>query len=661
MKLYEGKEIKLLVGDIETLACCIDFGFYDPDTEKWYEFVISKYRNDLFSFVKFYTSGKYEYVCGYNYISFDAQVIQFIINEHQKWVEDDNLTIVRRIYTFVQNLIDDQKYHLFLKYREHEFSIPVLDMFTMFGLNNEARMSSLKKIEFNINWHSVEEMPIHHSREDLTEEEILIVQNYRKNDVLATFELLKIAIGDTTLPIYKGNNQLEFRFDIMEEYDVPCLSWSDIKIGDELIKASYAKAIGVPVYKLPRKGTFRKEIHLKYCIPKYVQFKTKQLNELLKDVRELTLPAQEGFEREFKFYGTDYIMALGGLHSVNRHERYVADGEKKLRDWDVQSFYPRIIVNNSYFPYHLGKELLIVYKDLYDKRIELKPLAKTNKKIKGIVEALKLQMNIVFGKLGSMESWLYDKQTLLSVTLTGQFSLLMLIEMLELEGIHVFSANTDGITFQSDKTEIINDVWNKWQAITNFQLEETRYNNITYLTVNDYIAEKEDGEIKKKGDFITDHELWKNKSARVVPLALQEYFTKGTDPKEFINNYNEIYDYCIMAKTNGNMHLEEQEQESITKHSKLVRYYLSASSRSQLFKRGTGTKDQEMNNILNKANDVGKIYVQYFNKFEHKEDYEIDRDQYVYRCYKLIDRIEGSKRMKKLAHQVRNSNQLTLF
>ena len=83
---------------------------------------------------------------------------------------------------------------------------------------------------------------------------------------------------------------------------------------------------------------------------------------------------------------------------------------------------------------------------MFDKRLDLKPLAKTDKKIAGIVGALKLAVNSVYGKSSDMQNWIYDRRLTMFTTITGELSLLMLIEQYELRGIHVISANTDGVT-----------------------------------------------------------------------------------------------------------------------------------------------------------------------------------------------------------------------
>lgn len=674
MKLFNNKDFRVLIADIETLRGCVDLGFYNPDTEEWYEFEISQYRNDLNKFAKFYNEQDWDYCVYYNGIAFDGQVIQYILNNYSEWYDLNGLEICSLVYRYAQKVIDDKNYGLFAQFREEEFTIRVIDVYTILGLDNEARRSSLKKCEFQLDYPCVEEMPIFHGKADFTQEEISEVKSYRRNDVLATYEVFKLVLGQTTHPLYKDNNQLQLRMDIQQEFGIRCLNYADIKIGDEILKHSYANAIGKQVSELPKKGFFRKEIKLKNCIPSYVSFKTTEFKKLLTEAKKESVKQNDSFEREFVFRNTKYKLAKGGLHAENKNEVWEAKNGMIIEDDDVASYYPRIIINNNIFPQHLGKEILKVYELLYNRRVELKPQSKKDKRIKGIVEALKLALNAVFGKLGSMESWLFDAQALFSVTLTGEFSLLMLIEMFEEAGIHVISANTDGVTtyFPEDKKELKDTIVKRWQELTNFEIETVRFKRFWYSTVNDYIAEKTDGEkwedrVKKKGDFITDFELWKNKSWRIIPLALEDYFKNGTDPIRFINSHNNIYDFCIMARATGNLHLEEQIEDGtnieIKKHKKLIRYYLSNNSKSQLYKRGVGSTGKQMNVNLNAANEMGEIYIQYFNQYEKKaiKDYNIATEQYIYKTLKFIDKIHKTKKAQRFYESLKPAQQIFLF
>lgn len=54
-------DVKLGIFDIETLRGLFDVGIFDPDTKEWYEFEISYRRNDLFKFINFYQSKRFDY------------------------------------------------------------------------------------------------------------------------------------------------------------------------------------------------------------------------------------------------------------------------------------------------------------------------------------------------------------------------------------------------------------------------------------------------------------------------------------------------------------------------------------------------------------------------------------------------------------------------
>ncbi len=310
------------------------------------------------------------------------------------------------------------------------------------GLDNSARHTSLKGLEFALDMHELETMPIHHTQKDFTDEEIQKIIDYCKVDLRATWTVFQLVLGNTEHELYKENNQIQLRFDIKEEFGLDCLSYSDIKIGDELMKKSYAEEKGIKVSDLPRSGTFRKEIKLKECIPDYIEFKTPQLQNLLSEIKSKKIHPDADFGYEFIFKNTKYSLLKGGMHSVNTNEKYISNEKYIIYTSDVASFYPVSKIRRKIYPKHLGVEFLNTYEKRYNKRVELKPLSKKERKIKGICDAIKLQLNIIFGKLGSKESLYYDMKALLSVTLGNQLTILKLIEDVEEIGCHVIVANT---------------------------------------------------------------------------------------------------------------------------------------------------------------------------------------------------------------------------
>ena len=157
-----------------------------------------------------------------------------------------------------------------------------------------------------------------------------------------------------------------------------------------------------------------------------------------------------------------------------------------------------------------------------------------------------------------MQSWLYDRLVTMFTTITGELSLMMLIEKYELSGIHVISANTDGVTVKIKKSHIdkMHEINKWWCETTQYELERTDYSKIIFSTVNDYLAIKTDGKLKFKGDFLIDFELHKNKSARIIPIALKKYFVDGIPVEETIKNHKNIYDFAIRQKASKDFHYE---------------------------------------------------------------------------------------------------------
>jgi DNA polymerase elongation subunit (family B) len=388
--------MNILVYDIETMQELFLVGVYDPVKEEYLEFEVSKNKNELDSFVSWAQSNDCYWV-GYNNLRFDAQVIEWILRNYQDWHELTALETVAKIAQKAADVIHDANYDVFPEYREEWLTLKQIDLFKINHYDNKNRMVSLKRLEFEMDLENIEEMPIHHSKTNLTDEEIQLTKDYCKNDVMATYEFYKVTTGDTEHPLYKGNNQIELRQDIQEEFGIPCLNYSDSKIGDEMIKKYYCQEKRIQYSELPKKGLFRTEVKVRNCIADYVTFQTPELQEFLNKIKKEVLTMKDEFKESLEFYGNTYTFAKGGLHTENKPKVFEADDDTLIIDWDVSSYYPAIIINNGKYPGHLGSEFLRGYKTMFDKRLELKPLAKKDKKIKGIVGALKLAVNSVYG------------------------------------------------------------------------------------------------------------------------------------------------------------------------------------------------------------------------------------------------------------------------
>ena len=259
-----------------------------------------------------------------------------------------------------------------------------------------------------------------------------------------------------------------------------------------------------------------------------------------------------------------------------------------------------------------------------------------------------------------MQSWIYDRLLTMFTCITGELSLMMLIEAYELEGIRVISANTDGVTIKihKEKLEKMAEINAWWQIITQYELERTDYQKIIFSTVNDYLAIKTNGEIKQKGDFLTDFELHKNKSARIVPIALKEYFINNVPIRDTIFHHTNIYDFAMRQKASRDFHYEGINRATGEKtiYNKLIRYYVSNKGEKLLKVKNPDctTNAAEMSQV-----EAGEWVMVVCNHLtpNHPLD-NINYEYYIERANKIVSKIQTEGRKRKI---IINPNQLSLF
>jgi len=650
--------MNILIYDIETMQELFLIGIYNPESNTYTEFEVSKDKNQLDGYMRFIEQHPEYYWVGYNNLRFDSQVIEWILRNYEDWHELTALETAAKIAQKAADVIHDANYDVFPEYREEWLTLKQIDLFRVNHYDNKNRRVSLKRLEFEMDLENIEEMPVHHTKTDMTDDEIQLTKDYCRNDIMATYEFYKVTTGNTEHPLYKGNNQIELRQDIEEEFDIPCLNYSDSKIGDEMIKKFYCQEKNIQYSDLPKKGLFRTEVKVRHCIADYITFQTPELQQFLKGISKEKLTIKDEFKESLEFYDNIYTFAKGGLHTENKPKIFEADADYIIVDWDVSSYYPAIIINNGKYPHHLGPEFLRGYKTMFDKRLELKPLAKKDKKIKGIVGALKLAVNSVYGKSSDMQSWIYDRQLTMFTTITGELSLLMLIEAYELDGINIISANTDGVTIKvhKDKVEKMHEINKWWMDLTSYELERTDYAKIIFSTVNDYLAIKTDGEIKKKGDFLTDFELHKNKSARIVPIALEHFFVNDVPVADTIRNHTNIYDFCLRQKASKDFHYEGHSKETKTVYNKLIRYYVSNTGEKLLKVKNENSDSTAVDVSQVEAGDWVMHVCNHLTP-DHPLD-NINHAYYIERAERIIHKIQLEGKKRKV---IVNPNQMSLF
>lgn len=464
-----------------------------------------------------------------------------------------------------------------------------LDLFQIFRLDHYHK--SLKQTSINIKWYNLKEytMPpigdldrhYYHERlpeaKGMTDRELNIhyrnvferfipkeylneMADYNDNDVYIVAELIRM-----------NQEEVLLRYRISEEYKVDVYSASRSTIADKVIVKLYSKFTGLHPKAFIDTKTIRRKILVSEILSDKIAFSTPELNDILSGIRSLTLKGEKGeFDREFTFMGTSYTIATGGLHSNEIPAVYVENSDSIIVDRDVASYYPNMIRSLKVCQKHLiPKAWFRIADTIVDERLEHKHLAKDKSldvmerdKHATAAACLKIVANAgIFGKMGSEKSFLCDKKAMYQVTINGQLFLLMLIEKLELAGIHVISANTDGIVtiVPRELEQTADDICHWWEKHLGLELEFTYYTKYVTEGVNSYLTVKRGGSSKFKGRmnpkmFLED--LSKGYNSPIVAKCVTEYFINGTPVMETLRNAKSILDFCRTQNINHKYRLE---------------------------------------------------------------------------------------------------------
>ena len=417
------------VYDLETLCNLFTYTGYDCIKKEWHQFVICDWRNDieeLHEWLEYQRVNRYFQV-GFNNENFDYPIIHHIMNHYESYKYKTGREVAESIYAKAQELINNE----FNTIADKNKYIRQIDLFRIWHYNNKARKTSLKDLEVWMHMPNVEEMPIDHHHWCVKGDEEIIL-SYNKNDVEATYLFFKTTLGQTDYILYKGKNKLKLRSDIQNQFQLPCLNYPDVKIGEDLIIDLYCKKTGKDKFELKKQGgTKRDSIALKDCIPHWANFETPEFQKLKSQFENTVITNLKGeFSTSVIFHGIRIDYGTGGAHSSAKSGIYVADDYWTILDEDVGSLYPSIAIQLGLYPEHLGPEFLEIYdKDIVSVRLAEKKKPKKERNMV-IMEGFKLCANGIYGQSGEETSVLYDPLYTMKTTIGGQMFLSLWTEKL---------------------------------------------------------------------------------------------------------------------------------------------------------------------------------------------------------------------------------------
>ena len=608
---------------------------------------------------------------GYNSNSYDKLMIAGLL----MYANQTNSTkeLITKLYELSKHIISLQDNE---EMRRHDYTLSLcnkyplpfvnVDIMTIFALNKVGSMvdnkgekryygKGLKQTSINLQWYElleyelppISDKDIEFYQKDfrykgLTADKLNLLvskwdrymipewidatMHYNVNDTLIVCEMMRLFM-----------DEIRLRYSISHNFKIDCLSSSRSNIADKLFISTYSKRSGLTPEQWRGKKTDRTAMSFKRVIFDFIKFKTKPLQELLEEMRGITLysvgkKALKEIAPKYpnlKYLKTNndsgwfevtmnkltYTIATGGLHTQDiprelRSKIELIDdsstGEEKrakiaefaksgeiwnnITDdsyiyvhWDIASFYPSIMIQYNIAPKHLNEKVFVgCVKYFRDTRVTAKH--SKEKLIDGVppkilAEALKIVINSIYGKFGFEKGDIYDRLCTLKVTINGQLMIMMLCEELELNGIEVISANTDGIVIKLHKRNKakFDEIANNWMKLTGLSADSEEYLMYINRDINNYYIEELNGKTDSKGDlneFMYIKSLDKGYDMPIVARAVVNYF-KGIPVLETLYDSKNILDFCKTQNVGRQFHVEFTKGGRTEELQRFVRFYVT--------------------------------------------------------------------------------------
>lgn len=600
------------VYDIEVLPNVFTLKALSCSTGEVKTFEISPRKNDKRKLVQWinWLAVKSHRMVGFNNIHYDYPIVHYIMTV----LADDNNAkrLTKNIYNKSKAIFKDSKYPV-TKFKhtvwDSDHLVSQIDLFKVHHFDNQARSTSLKRLQFNMRLPSIQEFEIPFDEPIKKGSIIQKLLNYNDYDVVSTKRFYELS-----------KPQVEFREYLESEMDKSFMNDNDTKIGEKYLVDRLKEEVGYDVlYTQDEQGNRKKRITERKVIPvkdilfDYISFKHPELKRVHEWMKELNMfvingkfhwnehdeypskvgeiknlkaqvrkvskenkpPLKEQLDKLQEKYadhritadmdGFEFEFGKGGLHGTQRGVIKYTDKERLIIDLDVTSYYPSLGIVNNLYPEHLTESFCPIYSSVRDMRKEYPKGSPQN-------AMLKLALNGTYGKTNSKYSVFYDPKYTIATTVNGQLLLCMLWEWLtEIPNTEILQANTDGITIQIDKTKkaksAVKKICRKWEKLTGLQLESAVYSRMWIRDGNNYIAEYINGKLKQKGAYLyqslyhdkdmeTDGIEWhKNHSMMVVQKAVEAELVHGIPANKFIIEHKDVYDFFLCTNVNRSCRL----------------------------------------------------------------------------------------------------------
>lgn len=505
--------MKIIVYDIEVFAYDWIVVFLDVSTG-----VYSVFHNDNAA-VRAYMEQPGLIFCGFNNKGYDNHVVKAICCGASP-------ELVKQINDFI--IVQERSgwEHYFLKRNRFWFN--------SFDLMDDSQVgTSLKHIEAHT-FQNIEESEVDFNlNRPLTQEELQKTIKYCKWDVYQTAKLLTLR-----------KQYLEAKLNVGRAIGLPdekSLYSTNARLTATALKAEFVQRYDERDYVYPDNLD-------KTLIPTEVL----QFFDRLKD-RSITDKELFSSKLTLDVDGGEAVIGFGGIHHAQTNYREEATATRVIRNFDVASLYPSLMVYNGFTSRNIPSSQ--IFEDFYHTRLKAKKEGD-----KHTANTLKLILNTTYGASLAKTNPLYDPLMGRSVCITGQLYILELAMryLKSCKSLRIIQLNTDGLMISLEEEELpkVYALNEEWQQSKRLELEEDKIRAIYQKDVNNYVMVFESGKVKTKGAYVTygmapAGAFSINNNHTIVKQAVVDYFVKGTPVEDTIYRCDDMKQFQIVAKAGG--------------------------------------------------------------------------------------------------------------
>lgn len=526
-----------IVWDLETYPNVFTMAVEHAHAPLRFCFEVSPWRDDSREIVAFVQlvndlGGR---LVGFNSLGFDYPVLHHLL----RMGKGDAGVLYQKAMAIIGSQDDAEGDRWLHSVKPTDRIVPQVDLYKIHHFDNKSRATGLKALEFNLRMGDVSDLPFPVGTM-LTQEQVAVLKHYNAHDVTATKQFY-----------HQTLEMIRFREELCIKYpDKDWINFNDTKIGKEYFTLRLEQA-GVQCYEYGPNGrqprqTKRPSIALRDAILPWIAFERPEFQRVLDWLREQTITETRGVFKDLvaTVNGLDVVFGLGGIHGSVENEILHSDDEMVIMDIDVESYYPSTAIAQRFRPEHFPESFCDIYADLKEQR-------KAHKKGSAENAMLKLALNGVYGDSNNQFSVFYDPLMTMRITLNGQLLLCLLSEnLLKIDGLRVIQMNTDGMTVRLPRRAMdqMRQIVQWWEGITKLKMEYVEYRRMFIRDVNSYIAEKVNGDVKRKGAYEWDREWHQDHSALVVPKVAEQVLLHGAPIRQTVEQWSDLYDFMLRVK-----------------------------------------------------------------------------------------------------------------